>query len=274
MGYKYFLVDIQDRVGTVTFNRPPVNALNTELVGELYAVIDALDKDRSVRVIVLTGSGKAFVAGADIGEMCNLSPLGAREFARNGHKTLSRIEQAEKPVICAINGFALGGGCEIALACDIRIMADTAKIGQPEVSLGIIPGFGGTQRLSRLVGMGKAMEMIMGADPLDAAEALRVGLVDRVVHVELPPKPESAGPPPAAPTISDQTLAQARALAAKIASKGPVAVKLVKSVIRRGRDTNLAAGDNLEIEAFGICFSTGEPKEGMTAFLEKRKPNW
>jgi len=255
MAYKYFLVATQDGIATVTFNRPPVNALNTELVKELYDVIDALDHDKSIHVIVMTGSGKAFVAGADIGEMAQFSSLDARDFARNGHKTLSRMEQAEKPVICAINGFALGGGCEVALACDIRIMAEGAKIGQPEVSLGIIPGFGGTQRLPRLVGPAAAKLLIYTADAIDAQEALRVGLVDKVV-------------PP------DKLMETALDLARKIASRGPAAIRLAKSAINRGLDANLQSGNTIEIEAFGVCFSTGEPKEGMTAFLEKRKPKW
>jgi enoyl-CoA hydratase len=255
MDHKYFLVTTQDGVALVKFNRPPVNALNTALVRELYEVADRLDRDAAVRAIVLTGEGKAFVAGADIAEMSKLSPAEAREFALNGHRTLNRLEQAAKPVICAINGFALGGGCEVALACDLRLMADSAKIGQPEVNLGIIPGFGGTQRLARLVGPGVARELIYTGDHIDAQEALRIGLVNKVV-------------------TGDQLLETAMSVARKIAVKGPAAVRLAKSVISRGLDSSLAAGNALEIEAFADCFSTGEPGEGMSAFLEKRKPQW
>lgn len=255
MDCKYFLVSAPDAVALVKFNRPPVNALNAELVTELYEVIEALDRNPAVRVIVLTGEGKAFVAGADIAEMSAFSPLEARAFAQNGHRTLARLEKSEKPIICAINGFALGGGCEVALACDIRLMADGAKIGQPEVGLGIIPGFGGTQRLSRLVGPGIAKELVYTGDHIDAQEALRIGLVNRV-------------------TPLDKLLDTAMEMARKIATKGPAAVRLAKSVINRGLDSNLNTGNALEIEAFGVCFASGEPKEGMAAFLEKRKPNW
>lgn len=255
MSYQYFQIQRQDRIAIVTFNRPPVNALNSALIGELYTVIDELDRDNSIQVIVLTGSGKAFVAGADIAEMVNFSPFQARDFARAGHRALARIEQAEKIVLCAINGFALGGGCEVALACDIRIMAEGARIGQPEVNLGIIPGFGGTQRLPRLVGPSAAKYLICSGEAIDAQEALRIGLVDRVVP-------------------GDQLMFFATELAHKIASRGPNAVRLAKGVITRGLDTNLQAGNSIEIEAFGICFSTGEPKEGMSAFLEKRAPKW
>ena len=255
MEYRFFLVSSQDGVALVKFNRPPLNALNTALVKELHEVVDQLDRDAGTRVIVLTGEGKAFVAGADIAEMSKLSPLEAREFAMNGHRTLNRLEQAEKPVICAINGFALGGGCEVALACDVRLMAEGAKIGQPEINLGIIPGFGGTQRLSRLVGPGAAKELVYTGDHIDAQEALRIGLVNKVV-------------------AGDLLLETAMNMARKIAAKGPAAVRLAKSVINRGLDSNLNTGNALEIEAFGVCFASGEPKEGMTAFLEKRKPNW
>ena len=253
--YEYFLVSVEAGIATVTFNRPPVNALNSDVVTELFSVANALDHDPDVKVIVLTGQGKAFVAGADIGEMSKFTPMQAREFAHNGHRALTRLEQAEKPVICAINGFALGGGCEVALACDIRIMADSARIGQPEVNLGIIPGFGGTQRLARLLGPGVAKELIYTGDSIDAQEALRIGLANKVVP-------------------GDKLMETAREIAQKIAGKGPTAVRLAKTVINRGLDSSLGTGNTLEIEAFGVCFSSGEPKEGMAAFLEKRKANW
>jgi enoyl-CoA hydratase len=255
MAFEYFLTEVQDGVATITFDRPPVNALSTPLVRELFDVVDAMDHDKAVRVLVLTGKGKAFVAGADIAEMSGFSSLQARDFARNGHKSLMRLEQIEKPVICAINGFALGGGCEVALACDIRIMAESAKIGQPEVNLGIIPGFGGTQRLARLVGPAAAKVLIYTGDPIDAREALRIGLVDKVVPVET-------------------LMATALEMAAKIAARGPCAIRCAKKVINTGLDLTLHEGNHHEIEEFGMCFATGEPKEGMTAFLEKRKPVW
>jgi len=253
--FKYLIVSKAEAVGWLRFNRPPVNALNTEMVLEIERAFAQFSQDNEVLVIVVTGEGKTFVAGADIAEMSGFTPLQARQFAQNGHRALERIANIEKPVIAAINGAALGGGCELALACDIRIIAAGAKIGQPEVNLGLLPGFGGTQRLARLCGPGVAKELIFTGDALDAPEALRIGLVNRVV----PPEQLSA-------TVTE--------LAQKIASKGPAAVRLAKSCINRGLDSSLATGNAYEIEAFGLCFSTGEPAEGTRAFLEKRKPNW
>lgn len=255
METKYLNIEKEDRITIVTINRPPVNALNTEVVLEIEQVFEELAKDDELRVIVLTGAGKAFVAGADINEMKDFDPIHAREFAQNGHRALNKIEGINKPVIAAINGYALGGGCEIALACDFRIMADNAKIGQPEVNLGIIPGFGGTQRLSRLCGTGIAKELIYTGEPIDANEALRIGLVNKVVP-------------------QDKLLAIAKEIAHKIASKGPRAIRMAKLTINQGIDTNLHSANSLEIRQFSACFGSPEPKEGMTAFLEKRKPNW
>ncbi len=255
MDYKHLIVSKADGIGWLKFNRPPVNALNTEVVLEIERAFDRFATQDDVRVIVLTGEGRTFVAGADIAEMSNFSPLEARVFAQNGHRALAKVAGIEKPVIAAVNGFALGGGCEVALACDIRVLADTAKIGQPEVNLGLLPGFGGTQRLARLVGPGKAKELIFTADPVDAAEALRIGLANMVVP-------------------ADKLIATVTELAQKIASKGPVAVRLAKTCINRGLDTDLNTGNAFEIEAFGVCFSSGEPAEGTRAFLEKRKPDW
>jgi enoyl-CoA hydratase len=253
--FKNLKVSKDGPVGRLTFDRPPVNALNTATVLEIEQAMDWFEDQEDVLAIILTGAGKAFVAGADIAEMSEFTPMQAREFARNGHRALGRIAVIERPVIAAINGFALGGGCEIALACDIRVMADTAKIGQPEVKLGLIPGFGGTQRLARLVGPGKAKELVLAGDPLDAAEALRVGLVNRVV--------------PAAGLEEAVT-----GLAGRIATNGPTAVKLAKTCINRGLDVDLNTGNAFEVEAFNVCFSSGEPREGTRAFLEKRKANW
>jgi enoyl-CoA hydratase len=255
MEFKYLRVSKADGIGWVRFNRPPVNALSTALVLELEQAIDWMAGQDDVLVIVLTGEGKAFVAGADIAEMSLFTPIQARVFAQNGHRTLGKVAGVEKAVIAAVNGFALGGGCEIALACDIRVLADTAKIGQPEVNLGLIPGFGGTQRLARLVGPGIAKELIMTADALDAAEALRIGLANKVVP-------------------ADQLIEVVTGMAKKIASKGPTAVRLAKTCINRGLDCDIGTGNAYEIEAFGVCFASREPREGTAAFLEKRKPDW
>ena len=257
MEFKNVIVEIKEKVGLVKINRPDaLNALNTETLGELRKAIHALSFDNeTVRVIVLTGEGKAFVAGADISEMKDMSALKAREFSHLGQGVFNFIASQEKPVIAAVNGFALGGGCELALACDIRIASDKAKFGQPEVNLGVIPGFAGTQRLSRLVGMAKAKELIFTGDMLDAQTAHSIGLVNQVVP-------------------ADQLMTTCMDLANKIASKGPAAVRLAKTVINKGLQADLSTGSWYEAEAFGLCFATGEPKEGMSAFLEKRKPNW
>ncbi len=255
MEFKYLVLNKEAPICWLKFNRPPVNALNTEMILEIEQAFDLIARDEEIMVIVLTGQGKAFIAGADIAEMSGFSPLEARRFARNGHRMLSKIAGIEKVVIAAINGFALGGGCELALACDLRIIAEGAKIGQPEVNLGLIPGFGGTQRLARLIGPGFAKELIFTGDALDADAALRIGLVNRVV------KPEEL-----IPVVSE--------LAGKIADRGPAAVRLAKLCISHGLDTDLNTGCAYEIEAFGLCFATGEPQEGTDAFLKKRKPEW
>lgn len=257
MEFKNILVEVKDKVGIVKINRPDaLNALNTETLLELSKAMHNLSFDNdSVRVIILTGEGKAFVAGADIAEMKDMSALKAREFSHLGQRVFHFIATQEKPVIAAVNGFALGGGCELALACDIRIASDKAKFGQPEVNLGVIPGFAGTQRLSRLVGIAKAKELIFTGDMLNAQTAHSIGLVNQVVPV-------------------DQLMTTCMDLANKIAFKGPTAVRLAKTVINKGIQADLTTGTWYEAEAFGLCFSTSEPKEGMTAFLEKRKPNW
>ena len=257
MEFKNIIVEIKGKVGIVKINRPDaLNALNTETLGELRKAMHNLSlDDENVRVIVLTGEGKAFVAGADISEMKDMSALQAREFSHLGQGVFNFIATQEKPVIGAVNGFALGGGCELALACDIRIASDKAKFGQPEVNLGVIPGFAGTQRLSRLVGIAKAKELIFSGDMVDAQTARAIGLVNHVVPV-------------------DQLMTTCMDLANKIASKGPAAVRLAKTVINKGLQADLTTGSWYEAEVFGLCFATGESKEGMSAFLEKRKPNW
>jgi len=256
MEFKNIVLEIKEKVGMVKMNRPKaMNALNTETLQELDKAFTHLGESDQVKVIIITGEGKAFVAGADIAEMKDMSGDQAGEFSKSGQKVFDLIAKTEKPVIAAVNGFALGGGCELALACDIRIASDKAKLGQPEVNLGVIPGFGGTQRLSRLVGMAKAKEMIFTGDMVDAQTALSIGLVNQVVP-------------------ADQLMDVCMEMANKIASKGPVAVKLAKKVINDGIETCLEEGSAYETRDFAECFATGEAKEGMSAFLEKRKPNW
>jgi enoyl-CoA hydratase len=256
MEFKNILVEIKDKVGIIKINRPEaLNALNTETLQELSKAISDLNESDQVRVVIITGEGKAFVAGADIAEMKDMSREEAQAFSQKGQKVFDLIAKTEKPVIAGINGFALGGGCELALACDIRIASDKAKLGQPEVNLGVIPGFAGTQRLSRLVGVAKAKEMIFTGDMVDAQAAHSMGLVNQVVP-------------------GDQVMNVSMELANKIASKGPTAVKFSKKVIDEGIHRSLDDGSALERNWFAECFASGEAKEGMTAFLEKRKPNW
>lgn len=258
MTYENLIVERRGAVGIITINRPKsLNALSRATVAELAAAVDEFNADDGVRAIILTGAGeKAFVAGADIGEFNSLrSAEEAAEYARVGQAVLNRIERLPKPVIAAINGYALGGGCELAMACDIRIAADTARLGQPEINLGIIPGYGGTQRLTRLVGKGMAKLLVLGGDPITAQEAQRIGLVDVVV--------------PAA-----ELMAKAMELAEKLASKAPVALRLCKQAINEGAEGTLAAGLDHEAALFGVVFDTEDRVEGVSAFLEKRKPAW
>ncbi len=256
MEYNNLIVEVKEDIGWIKMNRPQaLNALNTETLSELEKAVESLDKNESVKVLVITGEGKAFVAGADITEMQDMDSSAAINYSQTGHRVFLKIEHLEKPVIAAINGFALGGGCELAMACDLRIASEKAKFGQPEVGLGIIPGYAGTQRLSRTVGIGKAKELIFTGDMIDAATALSIGLVNTVVP-------------------ADNLFEEAESVAKKIASKGPIAIRKAKSVINRGFDTDLQTGCSYETEAFGECFITGQPKEGMSAFLEKRTPKW
>lgn len=256
MEFKNIIVEIKEKVGMVKMNRPNVlNALNIETLQELSEAISHLSESDDIRVIIVTGEGKAFVAGADIAEMKDMSPDEAIQFSKSGQKVFDLIARTEKPVIAAVNGFALGGGCELALACDIRIASDKAKLGQPEVDLGVIPGFAGTQRLSRMVGVAKAKEMIFTGNMVDAQTAHSIGLVNQVVP-------------------ADQLMNVCMELANKIASKGPTAVKMAKRAINQGIEARLEEGSAYETRDFAECFATGEAKEGMSAFLEKRKPNW
>jgi enoyl-CoA hydratase len=253
MTYENLLIDVAEGTAVVTINRPKaLNALNEQTLRELQRAFDSLSENEAVQVIIITGAGeKAFVAGADIAAMQPLTALQAREFAKLGHELMRTIEAGTKPVIAAVNGFALGGGCELALSCDIRLASDNARFGQPEVNLGVIPGFGGTQRLARLIGKGLAMEMILTGDMVKAAEALRTGLANKVV-------------------AQAELLDTAKEMAAKISSKGPLSVKLAKEAIRNGLDMDLDKANQYEAELFALCFASAEQKEGMQAFLEKR----
>jgi enoyl-CoA hydratase len=257
MSYENVTVGREEGLGFVTINRPKaLNALNSATLRELSAAFDEMAQASDVKVVILTGGGdRAFVAGADISEMVNYAPIDAEGFAALGQSVMFKIERLPKPVIAAMHGFALGGGCELAMACDIRIATDKLKIGQPEVKLGVLPGFGGTQRLARIVGPGKAKEIIFSGDVYDATEALRIGLVDRVVPFE-------------------KLMEEARKLARTIASRGEVAVRLSKDAINAGMDVDIESGCMLERKAFGMCFASQDRVEGMKAFLEKREPKF
>ncbi len=257
MNFETILIDKNDGIATITINRPQkLNALNKITISELGEAFELLENDRKIRVIVLTGSGeKSFVAGADISEIANFSADEGEKLARKGQEMLFNfIENLSTPVIAAINGFALGGGLELAMSCHFRIASDNAKMGLPEVSLGIIPGYGGTQRLPQLVGKGKAMEMIMTAGMISADEAKEVGLVNHV-------------------TSQDQLLDLATKIAQKIIKNSPVAIAASIKAVNANFDVQ-KNGFEVEIEAFGDCFETNDYKEGTTAFLEKRKPNF
>lgn len=257
MSYQNLLLEKRDGVAILTVNRPDkLNALNDQVMAELADAVERIATEREVRGVILTGAGtKAFVAGADIGDLAQQGPFDGKARALRGQGVLRRLETCGKPVIAAVNGYALGGGCELALACDIRIASDRARIGQPEVNIGIIPGFGGSQRLPRLVGAGWAAEMIFTGDPVDAATAERIGLVNRVV-------------PPA------ELLDEARALARKVLEKGAAAIALAKACLRASQEMPLSAGLDFETAAFGVVGSTQDKAEGMKAFIEKRKPAW
>ena len=254
--FKNLLFENQDGVGMLTMNRPAaLNALNAETVGELAEFFTAVANDSSVKVIILTGAEKAFVAGADIKEMLPMSAAEGQAWCCFAQGVFNMLETLPQPVIAAINGFALGGGCELAMACDIRIASEKAKFGQPEVTLGIIPGFAGTQRLPRLVGKGIAKELIYTGDMIDAQEALRIGLVNKVVAAE-------------------ELLPTAKAMAQKIMSRGMFAVQTAKVAIHHGLNTDLATGSAYEASLFGVTCATEDKKEGMTAFVEKRKASF
>jgi enoyl-CoA hydratase len=257
MSYEILKTQIEEGIAMVTISRPKaMNALNTAFFDEMNSLLDELNSNENVKVMVLTGEGKAFVAGADIAEMVGKDQSEGQAFSKYGQETFQRIESMPFPVIAAINGFALGGGCELAMSCDFRIASTKAKFGQPEVNLGLIPGYAGTQRMARLIGKADAMYLLMTADMIGADEALRLKLVQKVFEPE---------------NLMDEVMK----IAKNIASKGPQAVRKVKEVTRKGLYGSFEDGSVLEAKHFGTLFGEGsEGKEGMSAFLEKRKPNW
>jgi enoyl-CoA hydratase len=257
MTFENLLIDRDQAVALVTINRPKVlNALNTQTLDELRRAILELKHDDSIRAVVITGAGdKSFVAGADINELAVQTPTTGREHAIAGQHVLDLIEHMGKPVIAAINGYALGGGCELAMACTIRIASETAKLGQPEINLGIIPGYAGTQRLARIAGRGRALELLLTGDQITAQEAHRLGLVNRVV--------------PAA-----DLLPQAKALAAALAAKAPVAIRYILDAVHKGLEMPFPQAQIFEATLFGLVASTEDMREGTRAFLEKRKADF
>lgn len=257
MAYANILLEVADRIATVTINRPKsLNALNPATMAELREAFESIAARDDVGVVLLTGAGeKAFVAGADIAEMSRFDQLQALDFSLSGHRVLELIERLPQPVIGVVNGFALGGGCELAMACDLLVAADTARLGQPEVGLGIIPGYGGTQRLPRLVGRNAAKELVLSGDMITAQRAYEIGLVNRVVP-------------------AGELMKTAREIAGKILSRGPVAVRLAKMAMNRGLDMDLSNANAYEASLFAACFSSEDGVEGMKAFLEKRKASF
>lgn len=256
MAYKNIIVEKKDCVGIIKINRPDVlNALDKATIRELLNAVNELEDDKRIKVAILSGVGKAFIAGADIKQMRDMNPLGAKEFAELGHSLPIRIEDSRLPFIAAVNGYALGGGCEIMMACDICIASKNAKIGQPEINLGINPGFGGTQRLPRIVGLMKAKELLLTGRNMDAQEAYEIGLVNRIVD-------------------DDKLMEDVERLAKNIASKSAVQLSFIKALVNKGSHVDLNSACSLEILYFSTSFSTHDQKEGMSAFLEKRKPNF
>jgi len=255
MKYKNLLYEASSNVATVTVNRPEkLNALNAQTKTELLDVFSDLKQDPEIHAVIVTGSGeKSFVAGTDIGEMTDLDTDSGKKFAEGGQQVFDLIEHLGKPVIAAVNGFALGGGCELAMACHLRVASENAKFGQPEVNLGIIPGYGGTQRLARLVGEGRAMEIILTGAMIDAQEALRIGLVNSVVP-------------------QNELLKTCSSIAQAIAGKSQVAIRMALKAVHVTQEVSLTEGLKLEASLFGLCCGSEDFKEGTTAFLEKRKP--
>lgn len=255
--FEQIRLEVDGAVATIVIDRPKVlNALSSATTEEIGAALERIAADDDIRAVVVRGAGdKAFVAGADINELATFGPIEGREASATGQKVFDRIERFPKPVIAAVNGYALGGGCELALACHIRIASDRAQLGLPEINLAIIPGHGGTQRLPRLVGKAKALELICSGERVDAAEAERIGLVNRVVpHEEL-----------------DETVGE---LAKQLASKPPIALRYCLEAVQQGLEAGMDEGEAIEADLFGLCCATEDQKEGMNAFLEKREPEW
>lgn len=255
LSFETIITEVRDKIGVITFNRPnALNALNAQMIGEMGAALDAFEADDEVHVIVLTGSEKAFAAGADIKEMANKTFNDAYlgDFISGAWE---RIDSCHKPVIAAVSGFALGGGCEMAMMCDLIVASDTAKFGQPEITLGIVPGIGGTQRLTRAVGKAKAMDMVLTGRMMDAQEAERSGLVARVVAV-------------------DELMNEVMKMAATMATFSRSTVKMAKESVNRAFETTLSEGVRYERRLFHACFATYDQKEGMAAFIEKRQPKF
>ncbi len=256
MEYKNIILEKKNHIGIIKINRPKVlNALNKETVRELLAAVADLEDDHNINAAILTGEGKAFIAGADIKQMQSMTPLEAKEFAELGHSLPRNIEDSRLPFIAAVNGYALGGGCEIMMACDICIASKNAVIGQPEINLGINPGFGGTQRLPRIVGLMKAKELLLTGKNLKAAEAHRIGLVNKIVE-------------------ADDLMAEVEKLATEIAAKSSVQTAFIKALVNKGSHVDLNSACALEISYFSTSFSTHDQKEGMKAFLDKRKADF
>ncbi len=257
MAYKNVLLESAEGLAKVTINRPRMlNALNKETIEEMIDLFSHLEEDRSIRAVLLTGAGdKAFVAGADIQEMAGMTPKEAKQFSESGQRLLNLIENLGKPVGAAINGFALGGGLELAMACCFRYASAKARMGQPEVNLGLIPGFGGTQRLARLVGRGMALEILQTGEMIDAGEALRIGLVNRV-------------------TAPDELLPVMESVMRKIASKSPIMLDFIQQAVNKGLSMTLKDGLDLETNLFGMCFNFEDMREGTDAFLNKRPPDF
>ena len=257
MAYEHIIFQVEEGIATITFNRPKaLNALNSALLEEFSKALDDIAADDNIRVLVLTGAGdKSFVAGADISELATYNSLTAKNFAQKGHGIIAKLQQLPIAVIAAVNGFALGGGTEIAIACDFIYASENAKFGQPEINLGLIPGFGGTQRLPRLIGANLAKELIFTGKMISAAEAEKIGLANKVVP-------------------QDQLMEEVLKTAREIASKGKVSLRAAKQAINNGLNTDLATGIHIEVDAFGLCYGSSDSKEGTSAFLEKRKPEF
>jgi enoyl-CoA hydratase len=257
MAYENIIFSVEEGIGTLIFNRPKaLNALNAALLNEMSILLNKIETNEDVRVLILTGGGeKSFVAGADINELATFDTLQGKNFARKGQQIISRLQELSIPVIAAVNGFALGGGCEIALACDFIYASENALFGLPEINLGIIPGFGGTQRLARLVGINMAKEMIFTGKMLKAAQAKQIGLVNKIFN-------------------SENLMIESIKTAKNITTKGKVSLRAAKQAINNGLNVDLVSGCKIEVDAFSICMSSKDGKEGTRAFIEKRKPNF